>query len=135
MFNKAGILQFMKFCTVGLCNTAIDLLSFFVLTQSGFSYIGAQIVAYSAGMVNSYICNRAWTFQVRFDRDLYEIGRFLMVNLLSLAFSSLILFLCYDVAHQTLWVGKIAATGGGVLLNYVGSHLWVFHHKQTQPIH
>lgn len=135
MFNKDVIRKFVRFCAVGVGNTAIDVLCFFVLTVSGFSYGGAQVLAYSAGMINSYILNRTWTFQVRYNRGLQEMARFLTVNLLSLAVSSLILFLCYDTAHQVLWVSKIAATGGGIVLNFVGSHLWVFYHKETQPIH
>lgn len=134
MFNKNVIPKFVRFCAVGAGNTAIDFFCFFVLTASGFSYVGAQILAYSAGMVNSYILNRTWTFQIRYSSGLHEMARFLTVNLLSLAVASLILYLCYDTGHQALWISKIAATGGGIVLNFVGSHLWVFQRK-TQPIH
>ena len=135
MFNKHGWGQFLCFCTVGLGNTAIDLFCFFILTLSGVPYFIAQIMAYSSGMLNSYICNRKWTFHMGLASDWAEIFRFLMVNLLSLGFSSLLMFACNDLSHQALWVSKIIATGGAVLLNYVGSHLWVFQHSETRAIH
>lgn len=135
MFNRGEGSRFLRFCTVGLGNTAIDIFCFFVLTVSGVPYLAAQITAYSAGMVNSYICNRHWTFRMRSRSDGTEMLRFLAVNLVSLGFSSLILFACYDIAQQALWISKLIATGGGVLLNYAGSHRWVFRPGGTRVIH
>jgi len=133
VFNRWS--RFLRFCTVGLGNTAIDILCFFVLTISGVPYLAAQIAAYSAGMVNSYICNRHWTFRMRTSSDGKEMLRFLAVNLVSLGFSSLLLLVCYDVGRQALWISKLIATGGGLLLNYAGSHWWVFQRSGTGVIH
>lgn len=135
MFNRCEWSRFLRFCTVGLGNTAIDIFGFFVLTISGVPYLAAQITAYSAGMVNSYICNRRWTFRMRTCRYGTEMLRFLAVNLVALGFSSLLLFVCYDVGQQALWISKLIATGGGVLLNYAGSHRWVFQRSGTRVIH
>lgn len=61
--RKALIIQFIKFNMVGLLNTAIDFAVFFLLIWLSTHYAVAQAVAYLAGMVNSYIWNKAFTFK------------------------------------------------------------------------
>lgn len=53
-----------------------------------------------------------------------------MVNGLSLLVSSCLLFMLHDVARLNLWLGKLMATGGGIIVNFLGSRLWVFSENQ-----
>lgn len=60
--NKESI-HYLKFCIVGGLNKAIDFLVFSFLSYLGVYYIIAQCVSYGCGVLNSYLLNRAWTFQ------------------------------------------------------------------------
>lgn len=118
--------QFLRFCTVGLANTAVDFSAFFILNSWGVPYLIAQVAAYSAGVINSFFCNRKWTFGRTGRANGMEAIRFVVVNGFSLLVSSQLLFLIYDLNHRELWLAKVGATAGGIAVNFMGSRLWVF---------
>jgi putative flippase GtrA len=129
--NKIKFIQFMRFCTVGLVNTAVDCTAFFILTSGGVPYLLAQVLSYSAGVINSFFLNRQWTFQVTRKANSSEFTKFIIVNGFSLLISAGLLFILHDVNHLDLWLSKLAATGGSIVVNYTGSRIWVFAKKQT----
>jgi len=128
--NKQSVLQLSRFCTVGLGNTAVDFTVSFLLTLGGAPYLLAQVLAYGAGVVNSYFLNRIWTFRVTRKINLPEFGSFVTVNGLSLLVSAGLLFILHDINNLSLWPAKVLATGTGVAVNYIGSRLWVFTENQ-----
>lgn len=122
----------MRFCTVGLANTAVDFTAFFLLNLGGVPYLSAQVLSYSTGVINSFLLNRKWTFQVTRKTNVNEIAKFIILNGISLLVSSSLLFMLYNANHPHLWLAKIAATAGGILVNFIGSRLWVF--TEQQPL-
>ena len=128
--NKHKAIQFLCFCTVGLGNTFVDYTVFFLLNLGGVPYLLAQVLAYSAGVVNSYFFNRKWTFRVVKKVDALEVGSFIIVNGLSLLISSGSLAILHNMNHLNLWFSKFIATGAGMVVNYIGSRLWVFADNQ-----
>jgi len=124
--NKHRAARFLRFCTVGLGNTAIDFTAFFLLTLGGIPYLLAQALAYVAGIVNSYFLNRRWTFRVVRKANALEAGSFIIVNGLSLLVSLGLLAVLHDENQLSLWLSKFIATGGGLVVNYIGNRLWVF---------
>lgn len=123
--------RFFRFCMVGIANTAVDFSVFFLLHSLGVAYFIAQIISYSAGILNSYIFNRKWTFTLSGTIQLREFFRFITINGLSLMISTGTLYFLYDLNHINILVSKFAATGGGVLVNYFGCCLWVFSQKKV----
>ncbi len=128
--NKHSAIQILRFCTVGLVNTAVDFTMFFVLTMGGAPYLLAQVLAYASGVVNSYFFNRVWTFRMARKSSLPEFAGFVTVNALSLLMSAGLLFILHDVNHLSLWPSKILATSVSIVVNYMGSRLWVFSENQ-----
>lgn len=131
MLDRKNLLQLMRFCIVGIANTAVDLSVFFVLTLGQVPYLLAQVLAYSAGMVNSFILNRKWTFKVEGKTSRGEMSGFILVNLSSLLLTSLLLFILHDACHVRLWLSKLAATGLCLLVNFTASRRWVFSVRKT----
>ena len=127
-------MQFLRFCTVGLGNTAVDFNVFFLLNLGGVPYLLAQAISYSAGVINSFIFNRKWTFRVERKANLLEATSFFIVNGLSLLTSFGMLAVLHDVNHLNLWLGKCLATGAAIVVNYIGSRLWVFNQKAGSEI-
>jgi putative flippase GtrA len=120
-----------RFCLVGAGNTFVDFIVFFLLASFGVSALLAQVCSYTVGVVNSYVWNRMWTFRVKRKANIGEFFRFIVVNVLSLAVTLLLLFLCRDVGHWPLFAGKLAATLGGIAVNFAGSRFWVFASKPS----
>jgi putative flippase GtrA len=124
--KKREAIRFLRFCFVGLVNTAVDLAAFGALALGGVPYLSAQVLSYSAGTMNSFFLNRRWTFRVAHKANFLEAVKFAMVNALSLLVSSGMLFVLHDVSRADLWLSKLVATGCGIIVNFYGSRLWVF---------
>ncbi|HIW31730.1 MAG TPA: GtrA family protein, partial [Candidatus Paenibacillus intestinavium] len=71
--RRKSMKQFIIFAIVGVSNTVVDFIIFWLLIQLSVHYIIANIVAYSIGMLNSYIWNNAITFRSN-DRHRYIIA-------------------------------------------------------------
>jgi len=52
------------------------------------------------------------------------------VNGISLLVSTGVISILHDVNHLNLWLSKVTATGVGVIVNFMGSRLWVFAESQ-----
>nr|WP_026314570.1 GtrA family protein [Heyndrickxia acidiproducens] len=123
---------FLKFCLVGAANTLIDFAVFFLLTFIHVPYLAAQACSYTAGMVNSYLLNRFWTFQVKKKANFKEAFRFMVINLFVYGLTSFLLFLFHQQWHWPLLYAKVIATLAGIAVNFMGSRLWVFQESRKQ---
>jgi putative flippase GtrA len=124
MKNELSLLT--RFCAVGLSNTMIDFVIFFIFVYIGFSVFVSQTVAFSAGMFNSFLWNRLWTFKVCNPVTMIEVLRFITINLLALATTYSLLILFIEGNQSSLHFSKILASGGGIFVTFIGSKLWVF---------
>jgi putative flippase GtrA len=72
--------RFIKFCAVGVVNTALDLLIYFVLTRHlGFNgeliYV-AKAASFIIATLNSFLLNRIWTFERKDNFQWAELFKF-----------------------------------------------------------
>lgn len=129
--------RLIKFGITGVANTLVDFIVFTILSQ--FLLINvyvAQVFGYSAGILNSYIINRSWTFQTKNKFFSSEFLRFIFVNLVMLGISVLLLYLFNDILEmkQLLIFGKqwgsllakLIATGIVMLLGFFVNRKFVF---------
>ncbi|MDQ0244134.1 putative flippase GtrA [Bacillus fengqiuensis] len=128
--EKANILW--RFCTVGVGNTLIDFGVFFLLTAGGIPYLFAQGCSYAAGMVNSYVWNRVWTFQVKKRADIREMMRFVIVNIGASGMTFLLLYILQEGEGWSIYSSKMAATIGGILITFIASRFWVFQEEANK---
>jgi putative flippase GtrA len=61
--KKEELIKFIKYSLTGVMNTAVDFGVFALLTWLGLGMYISQVISYSAGILNSYIVNRSWTFK------------------------------------------------------------------------
>ena len=80
-------MRFVKFALVGLSNTAITFAVFNVLVRwLGLPLLAASALGWIAGLANSFVWNRAWTFADRGRLDPRRVlPRFVVSNLVALA--------------------------------------------------
>lgn len=112
----------LRFAVVGVSNTLVDFVIFFLL--QGLIGPIAQAVGYAAGTANSYYWNRRWTFKTDQPRQKGELTRFLVVNVTVALLTTLLLSLLD--AFMPVWAAKVLVTVPGMALNYVLSKIWVF---------
>jgi putative flippase GtrA len=54
--------RLLRFCVVGVANSAVTLAAFTILSALGCPVAVASALAFGAGAVNSFVANRRWTF-------------------------------------------------------------------------
>lgn len=140
MFERLGrgtIKQFLKFCVIGGFNTFIDMAVFALLIFWNTHYAFAQLAAYSAGMLNSYILNSTITFRSGGDSGEGKRSRggtmlrFLLWNLGMLAASLLLLSIATEWVGLNELLGKAIVTALIVVFNFYGSKRWVFAERKS----
>ncbi|MFJ5963181.1 GtrA family protein [Bacillus sp. NPDC093026] len=123
--TRKRIQTFLTFSIVGASNTLIDFMTFFLLTACFVPYFLAQCLSYSAGMLNSYIWNRKWTFKMKRKADKWEWVKWMTVNGGACFLTFLVLY-ALEQAGFTLFISKVMATFVGLIITFTGSHVWVF---------
>lgn len=126
--------QFIRFCVVGVLNTAIDLGLFALLTRLiGLDPLIANVLSFTTGAANSFLLNKYWTFGAggRGQEMAVQATRFAVITLLVLSIhEGLLLLLHKQLGWPDLPV-KVLAIGVGVVVGFVGNKLWTFAKAQA----
>ncbi|MNE65044.1 GtrA-like protein [compost metagenome] len=94
--------------------------------------MGAQIISFIAGSINSYIMNRTITFaSILHERQTKKIElkrfiRFGVLNLTVLVISLLSLFLLVNIMGVHPIIAKLIVTGMTVTISFYASRKWIF---------
>ncbi|WP_046216130.1 GtrA family protein [Paenibacillus wulumuqiensis] len=123
LVSKLFASQAVRFAAVGVSNTAIDFIVFMLLHQL-IGIAPAQVISYGAGTANSYFWNRRWTFARGKGWNMGELLRFLLVNAIVAAITTMVISLLS--ASIPVWIAKITVTVLGLAINFGFSKLWVF---------
>lgn len=125
-----------RFAIVGCTNTAVDF-GVFTLLRAVFdlNYLLCQTVAYIAGILNSFVLNKVWTFESKTSNlhTSLQLGRFIIVNIVSLSASLLGLKLLSGELHINVYLAKAAVTVLTQAINYSGYRWWVFAPHVVKP--
>jgi putative flippase GtrA len=120
---------FIRFAIVGCINTGVDFITFSVFNSIlGFDKLICQVLGYSAGIINSFVFNKLWTFEDRSEslNTAKQALRFAVVNGFSLGLSLLGLKYLNENYGLNIYISKLAVTVAAQAVNYVGYKLWVF---------
>jgi len=152
--NKESIKQAAKFSVVGLFNTAVDYIAFYIM----LAIINAdksisQIVATAVAMCGSYIINKYWTFSQKGKKSNTQIIKFIVTNLVSMTCTIILMNVFHDYLHIHEWVNsfislldksyrlsddmgvmicKIVASCISFVINFIGNKFWVFNEKKKR---
>ena len=119
--------QALVFGLVGVANTAVHFIVFVVLLRAlSVPLLAASGLGYLAGMTNSYLMNRRWTFRARTTVNFREILSFVLVNGLSLAVNLLVLNYAVRVIGVLPEIGQALAIVASLAANFAGNKWWVF---------
>ena len=80
----------------------------------------ANVIAYLAGMVNSFLLNRSWTFRATSGNALPQAMRFTAVSLFSLTMSTVVTFALVDVLGLPSLAVWVPLTAVVVVVYYFG---------------
>lgn len=119
------IIQFIKFNIVGLLNFLITTIIYYALKNTGIGAY-AYAIGYTVGIVNSYICNKMWTFSSEKKFTGKEVVLFLILSFFALGVSQGLKSLMENLLSfndsLSYFISLIIALG----INYFGSKFVVF---------
>jgi putative flippase GtrA len=119
--------SFVKFCTIGVVNTAITFSIFYFLNQiMGVNYLASSFMGYIAGVISSFSFNKSWTFNNKDSNSIFQFAKFTILNLFSLGINLLILYICVEKFLIPKVAAQIVATGFTTICNFLGSKIFVF---------
>ena len=119
---------FARFVLVGCLNFVVSFAAFYAayryLPVSGRGAI-ANVLAYAAGLLNSFVLNRLWTFRVQGHVAAHAL-KFGLLNAATLAASTLVVLLLVDWAGLPALAVWLPLTLGILTAHYLGMKHWAF---------
>ena len=125
-FINDDLIRFIKFGMVGVINTLVNWIIFFILNALGMYYILANIIAYILGTVNSYLWNTLWVFKYKDKASTETTIKFIILNLIGLGLNTGILYVLVDLCNLNKFIGLVITTAIVMIINYIVNKLWVF---------
>ena len=125
---RSDLTAILRFGSVGLLTTAVDIGVFSGLTQLMLPVLPANVTSYSLGITTSYALNRRFTFKA--DPDRLQALKFAIAMLAGLILSTCLVLLL------NLFLPVVAAKLASVPIifawNYLTARLWVFKRRASQ---
>ena len=119
--------QFIKFCLIGVSNTAIDFVIYLLLTRSlGLYFLWANIISTLVATGSSFVLNKLWTFK-NFEKGVIrQYVKFILVNLVYFLLYNSIVFMAVHWGQ----IYDLYAKAGAVLIclfwNFGANRYWTF---------
>jgi putative flippase GtrA len=151
--GSPGVRQFSRFVVVGCVNVAVSFAVFMLfyrlfplatLVLDAMGSLGTQIssalirlgvhsidaavantLGALAGMANSFVLNKRWTFEAAGLTRL-QVRRFVILNILVIAGSSLNVFVFIDLLRAPYLPIWVITTGLAMAANFLGNKYWTF---------
>lgn len=119
--SPGSLVRPLRFCIVGLANTAVDLVVFVTLLQLGFALLAANAVAYLCASLNSFTWNRNWTFAVARRREPIpqRLFLFLCANTIGLLLSTACLWILSFFISP--YLAKLVSVAVVLVWNYLAA--------------
>jgi len=151
MKKGSGLIQFIKFGVVGVSNTAVDWIVYYIVAGYIITAVNAKptvkAISFLVAVLNSYLWNTIWTFKKEYRQSVDKSGtnakstifiKFIVVSLVGWGVNYFVfkLILQNFSFNDLVLLGKtistndlyplIAASGAAVLWNFFANKLWTY---------
>jgi len=126
--------QFVRFCVVGLSNTALSLVVFVIAVSAGVPYLAASCAAFAAGAINGYTFNRVWTFKAGSFRA-QGLARYGAVQGLGLGLNVGLLAALVEVLNLPSIPAQAVVLPVISVITFALNRRWTFGRSAQQPVH
>ena len=121
--NRENLWQFGRFAVVGAANTLLTIAIYALLLHLGVHYVIAWAIAFSAGVAQSYLLNRYWTFALP-GFSVETLVRYVAVQLLAFGVSTGLLVLAVEELSFDKLVAQLAILPVVALINFSLVRSW-----------
>ena len=125
--HTAILQQLAKFVIVGVINTAIDWILYFILDE--FFHINpliANIFSFTASTTYSYFASMSWVFHPTREKTRRRLFvEFVILNLIALGLTEILLFVMIDQFAWDSMLAKIISTFITMIFNFITRKLFI----------
>jgi len=150
MKKTEGLIQFIKFGIVGVSNTAVDWIVYYIVAGYIITAVSAKptvkAISFLVAVLNSYLWNTIWTFKKEYNQSVKNSDsakksiffKFFIVSLIGWAVNYFVFKLILDgftfsnleilsrsISTQDLYP-LIAASAAAVIWNFFANKLWTY---------
>jgi putative flippase GtrA len=118
--------KFIKFGIVGLSNTAIALIVYYLLISLGAHYQLANVIAFIVSSLNGFLLNRSWVFNANDKSPFKQIIKYYIVYCSSLLISMALSWLWVEVFHFSKYISPLINLCVTIPYNYFFNNSWAF---------
>lgn len=126
-------MQFFKFGLVGLSNTFISYVVYFILIRLGCYYLIASVIGFLASILNAFYLNNKYVFKENEGQKRLVIIAFIKTFIsyagTGLILANILLFLWVDIMSLPEALGPILNLLITIPLNFLLNKLWAFKEK------
>ena len=120
---KLWIIQFIKFSCVGVLNTIVSLVVYYLFLLIGFHYLISNAFGFIASVLNAYVCNKKFVFKSKAKTSSSLIKTF-CVYLLTFITGSIIMFLLVDKLMISEFIVPFIVIAINVPINFLLIKCW-----------
>lgn len=139
--GQKSLVQFVKFAVVGVSNTAVDWIVYYLLINFIFFEVSeksiAKLISFIVAVINSYIWNTIWTFKEEYKKTISGKSagvnkrgvifiRFVVVSLIGWGVNYLAFKLTISKITQPDIIALIIASGAAVIWNFFANKFWTY---------
>lgn len=119
--------QFTKFCIIGVTNTTLDVVVYWMLTRGlGLYYIAAAVLSFVVVITWSFYANRRWTFRSNGPSYRSQYVRFFAVNSLSFVCNIAGFYVLVEYGGWLDLIAKVIMVAVVAVFNFSLNRWWTF---------
>ena len=124
--------RFFKFGIVGLINTGVTLLTYYILIYFGMNHIISNVIGYFLGSINGYLLSKIWVFRDKKTTISESVWKYYIIYGSSLLISTALMYLWVDVLGISDKIAPILCLVVTVPYNFLLQKIWAFREKKIE---
>lgn len=134
LWNKIGI-QFVKFGFVGVSNTVVSLITYYIFVYFGINYLVANFFGFIIGTLNAYFWNKHFVFKKQTESKESgptELVKTFITYGMSFGLSTLLLYIQVDLIGISDRIAPVINVMITTPMNFVLNKFWIFAGKRDK---
>lgn len=123
---KSAIIQLIKFGIVGVSNTLISLIVYYILIFVGVNYLVANITGYIISSIWGYLLNKIWVFKENRCDTKSSMLKYYLIYSSSLLINLLCMYILVDKLNISEIVSPILTLCITIPYNFILNKAWAF---------
>ena len=136
--SQKGLMQFVKFCAVGLSNTILSYVAYSLCIYVGMHYLLANLVGFIVGVSNAFYWSNKYVFKRGQDETRNPYITFVKTILsyasTGILLNSVLLWLLIDCLSVSAYIAPVLILLATVPTNYLLNKYWSFKTKKIYII-